>query len=55
MALRQTVDDAIDLIRREVQLQREKSNSMCRLKTAHNWEEVKKGEEEDGLGSSRYK
>ena len=48
---RQTVDDAIDLIRREVQLQREKSNSMCRLKTAHDWEEVKEAsepEEQDG-------
>jgi len=49
MALQRTVDDAIDLIRREVQLQREKSNSMCRLKTAHNWEEVKKGEEKDSM------
>ena len=35
---RQTVDGAIDLIRREVRIQREKSNSMCKLKTAHNWE-----------------
>merc|ERR1719419_1230643 len=51
MALQRTVDDAIDLIRREVQLQREKSNSMCRLKTAHNWEEVKKGQEQDNLAN----
>ncbi len=34
---RQTVDEAIDRIRREVELQREKSNSMCNLRTAHNW------------------
>ena len=38
---RQKVDDAIGLIKREVQLQREKSNSMCRLRTAHNWAEDK--------------
>jgi len=50
---RQTVDEAIDLIRREVQLQREKSNSMCRLKTAHNWEEDKETnvKDADELGS----
>eukprot|EP00093_Oithona_nana_P004628 04628.XXX_74797_76415_1 [CDS] Oithona nana genome sequencing. len=35
------VDGAIDRIRREVALQREKSNSMCRLQTAHNWSEEK--------------
>ena len=34
---RQTVDEAIGRIRREVALQREKSNSMCHLRTAHNW------------------
>ena len=38
---RQKVDYAIGLIKREVQLQREKSNSMCRLRTAHNWAEDK--------------
>ena len=38
---RQKVDDAIGLIKKEVQLQREKSNSMCRLRTAHNWAEDK--------------
>ena len=32
---------ALDRIRREVALQREKSNSMCRLQTAHNWAEEK--------------
>ena len=35
------VDGALDRIRREVALQREKSNSMCRLQTAHNWAEEK--------------
>ncbi len=35
------VDGAIDRIKREVALQREKSNSMCRLRTAHNWAEDK--------------
>jgi len=35
------VDGALDRIRREVALQREKSNSMCRLQTAHNWSEEK--------------
>ena len=35
------VDGALDRIRREVAFQREKSNSMCRLQTAHNWTEVK--------------
>jgi hypothetical protein len=34
---RQTVDEAIGRIRQEVEMQREKSNSMCRLRTAHNW------------------
>ena len=38
---RQKVDTAIGLIKREVELQREKSNSMCRLRTAHNWTEDK--------------
>ena len=38
---RQKVDGAIGLIKREVELQREKSNSMCRLRTAHNWVEDK--------------
>ena len=38
---RQKVDNAIGLIKREVELQREKSNSMCRLRTAHNWTEDK--------------
>ena len=38
---RQKVDNAIGLIKREVEIQREKSNSMCRLRTAHNWTEDK--------------
>ena len=38
---RQKVDTAIGLIKREVEIQREKSNSMCRLRTAHNWTEDK--------------
>jgi len=33
------MDSAIDRIKREVKLQKQKSNSMCQLKTAHNWEE----------------
>ncbi len=37
----QKVDDALDRIRREVEVQREKSNHMCRLRTAHNWIEYK--------------
>ena len=37
----QTMDGALGRIRREVELQREKSNSMCRLRTAHNWETYK--------------
>ena len=34
---RQTVDEAIGRIKHEVELQREKSNTMCRLRTAYNW------------------
>lgn len=41
------VDGALDRIRREVALQREKSNSMCRLQTAHNWSEEKERVEYD--------
>ncbi len=37
----QTVDEALDRIRREVEFQREKSNSMCRLRTAHDWQTYK--------------
>ena len=33
----QTVDEALERIKREVNLQREKSNSMCQLRTAHDW------------------
>ena len=35
------VDGALDRIRREVAIQREKSNSMCRLQTAHDWTSTK--------------
>ncbi|CAB4062333.1 PTDSS2 [Lepeophtheirus salmonis] len=38
---RQTVDGAIDRIKARIQFQREKSNSMCRLRTAYNWLEEK--------------
>lgn len=34
----QAVDTAIDRIKREVQIQKEKSDEMCRYKTAHNWQ-----------------
>ena len=37
----QHVDDALDRIRREVDVQREKSNQMCKLRTAHNWVDYK--------------
>ena len=37
----QRVDDALDRIRREVDVQREKSNQMCKLRTAHNWLDYK--------------
>ena len=32
------VDTAIDRIKREVQLQKQKSDGMCKYKTAHNWQ-----------------
>ena len=35
------MDTAIDRIKKEVNLQKLKSDSMCRLKTAHNWQEEK--------------
>lgn len=38
---RQAVDDALGRIRQEVKLQREKSNSMCQLRTAHDWVDYK--------------
>ncbi len=37
----QKVDDALERIRREVDTQREKSNAMCQLRTAHNWVDYK--------------
>ena len=35
------VDSAIYRIKKEVKLQKQKSDSMCRLKTAYNWQEEK--------------
>ena len=35
------MDNAIHRIKKEVKLQKQKSESMCRLKTAHNWQEEK--------------
>ena len=35
------MDNAIHRIKKEVKLQKQKSDSMCRLKTAHNWQEEK--------------
>ena len=34
------VDTAIDRIKREVQIQKKKSDSMCKYKTAHNWQVI---------------
>lgn len=46
------VDGALDRIRRQVAFQREKSNSMCRLQTAHNWAEVRERVEYDDPSNS---
>jgi len=40
------VDNAIDRIKKEVNLQKLKSDSMCRLKTAYNWQEEKENVED---------
>ncbi len=32
------VDNAIDRIKKEIQLQKEKSDNLCKIKTAHNWQ-----------------
>ena len=32
------VDTAIDRIKKEVKIQKDKSESMCKYKTAHNWQ-----------------
>ncbi len=32
------MDNAIDRIKKEIQLQKEKSDNMCKIKTAHNWQ-----------------
>eukprot|EP00092_Neocalanus_flemingeri_P037032 GFUD01040315.1.p1 GENE.GFUD01040315.1~~GFUD01040315.1.p1 ORF type:complete len:594 (+),score=209.90 GFUD01040315.1:93-1874(+) len=40
------MDNAIHRIKKEVKLQKMKSDSMCQLKTAHNWQEVKENVED---------
>ena len=32
------VDTALDRIRKEVEVQKQKSDAMCKLKTAHDWQ-----------------
>jgi hypothetical protein len=32
------MDNAIDRIKKEIQLQKEKSDNLCKMKTAHNWQ-----------------
>ncbi len=34
------VDTAIDRIKREVEIQKQKSDNMCKFKTAHNWQVI---------------
>ena len=41
------MDSAIERIKKEVALQREKSEDMCHLKTAHNWTEEKEKRVQD--------
>ena len=48
------VDGALDRIRREVAIQREKSNSMCRLQTAHDWTSTKEKVDYDDPGISIF-
>ena len=48
----QTVDGAIDRIRKEVRLQREKSNSLCKQRTAHDWQQTKEDMRKDGAEES---
>ena len=48
----QTVDGAIDRIRKEVRLQREKSNSLCQQRTAHDWQQTKEDMRKDGAEES---
>jgi phosphatidylserine synthase 2 len=43
----QTVDGALDRIRKEVRIQREKSNTLCRQRTAHDWMQYKAEIERD--------
>jgi hypothetical protein len=37
------MDTAMDRIRHEVKVQKQKSDAMCELKTAHDWQEEKEG------------
>ena len=39
--VKNAMDNAIQRINKEIRLQKLKSDSMCRLKTAHNWQEEK--------------
>ena len=39
--VKSAMDNAIERINREIRLQKLKSDSMCNLKTAHNWQEEK--------------
>jgi len=48
------VDTAIDRIKREVQIQKEKSDDMCKYKTAHNWQEEKEKHVEDTNNPSYF-
>jgi len=50
----QAVDTAIDRIKREVQIQKEKSDDMCRFKTAHNWQEEKEKTVDDEVQPSYF-
>ncbi|XP_023330653.1 phosphatidylserine synthase 2 [Eurytemora carolleeae] len=48
------VDTAIDRIKREVEIQKQKSDNMCKFKTAHNWQEEKEGSVEDTTQPSYF-
>ena len=39
--VKNAMDNAIQRINKEIKLQKLKSDSMCHLKTAHNWQEEK--------------
>ena len=48
------VDNAVSRIRQEVRLQKQKSDSLCRLKTAHNWREEKEENVEDNYAPTYF-